>query len=84
MIVVNDSSFSIVTVLRAGRSGIRFQVGVRHFISAQRFGLAVAAQQTCSSVDTGVNRLGLEVDHSSQPNAEDTNEWSYTPTPPMP
>jgi hypothetical protein len=81
-----DSSVSVVTRLRAGRSGFYFRHGLGFCLFATASRLALGSTEPPIRVPggpfPGVKRPGRETDHSSPSSTEVWNARSYTSTPP--
>ena len=73
------SSATIVTRLRAGRSGVQIQAGARNFRVPKNVQTGSGTHPASCSIE-GVNRPGREADHSPASSAEVRNEWKHSST----
>jgi hypothetical protein len=82
-----DSSVSIVTMLRAGGSGVVIPAEARQFSVSQNVRPTLGPSQPhCQWVQgflPTVKRSGRDADHLLSSTAEVKNEWKYTSTPPI-
>jgi hypothetical protein len=73
-----DSSVSIVTRLRDGRSGVRITIGAKQFSLLQKPPERKWGPPPTGGSFSGVKRPGREANHSPQSRVEVKNEWSCT------